>query len=315
MFARSYQFGIAFLVAGAGLWRTAAYGQQTEPPPVPQGVEVQARGPVHEAFASLTAEAEPTKPIPKKPPEPLNEMPPEDKPAGDAVWIGGYWAWDDERSDFLWVSGTWRTLPPGRTWVAGYWRDDAANWRGSPASGPSAERRRGVSRRDLPGPAARAARGCRARRSRRLSEAFFVPGHWVWDGDRVRAGRPATGPRRAGLRLGQRSLPLDPERLHLRGRLLGPRRQPPRYSVRAGRSFGPASSRSATSTRRTTPCATRSSSMHCSCGRATATTISAITTARSTATTASRPVSSTAAAGTTPSSCTKAGSGAATRPG
>ncbi|MCX6864683.1 MAG: hypothetical protein NTV46_00435, partial [Verrucomicrobia bacterium] len=25
------------------------------------------------------------------------------------------------RNDFLWVSGTWRALPPGREWMAGYW--------------------------------------------------------------------------------------------------------------------------------------------------------------------------------------------------
>src|SRR5437868_4027373 len=43
-------------------------------PPVPKGVEVMARGPVHEAFATPTAEAEPTTPIPKKPPLPLEEM-------------------------------------------------------------------------------------------------------------------------------------------------------------------------------------------------------------------------------------------------
>ena len=37
------------------------------------------------------------------------------------AWIPGYWAWDDERTDFLWVSGIWRALPPGRQWVPGYW--------------------------------------------------------------------------------------------------------------------------------------------------------------------------------------------------
>lgn len=33
-------------------------------------------------------------------------LPPDQKPEGDDVaWIPGYWAWDDERNDFLWVSG------------------------------------------------------------------------------------------------------------------------------------------------------------------------------------------------------------------
>ena len=44
------------------------------PEPVPEGqkgVEVMARGPVHEAYAAPTAEAKPTQAIPKKPPTPL----------------------------------------------------------------------------------------------------------------------------------------------------------------------------------------------------------------------------------------------------
>src|SRR5437867_2448331 len=85
-----------------------------EPPPVPKGIEVLARGPVHEAFATPTTEPAPTKSVSKPPPKPIEEMPPEQKPDGDVVWINGYWAWDDDRNDFLWVSGIWRTPPPGR---------------------------------------------------------------------------------------------------------------------------------------------------------------------------------------------------------
>ncbi len=57
----------------------------------PQGVEVLARGPVHEAFATPTAEPKPTGAVNKKPPAPLDEMAPEDRPEGDMVWIAGYW--------------------------------------------------------------------------------------------------------------------------------------------------------------------------------------------------------------------------------
>src|SRR5947209_794952 len=89
-----------------------------EPPPVPKGIEVLARGPVHEAFASPTADPEPTRSVPKRPPGPLDEMPPQEKPEGEVIWISGYWAWDDDRADFIWVSGTWRTPPPGKEWVA-----------------------------------------------------------------------------------------------------------------------------------------------------------------------------------------------------
>src|SRR5690242_16100732 len=61
-----------------------------EPPPLPRGVEVLARGPVHEAFASLTAEPAPTQAVPRHPPKPLEELPPAEKPEGHVVWIGGY---------------------------------------------------------------------------------------------------------------------------------------------------------------------------------------------------------------------------------
>src|SRR5438128_1701727 len=73
-------------------------------------IEVQARGPVHEAFAQpLNQNPKPTAAVPKKPPEPIPEEPPTQKPQGNHVqWIPGYWAWDSDKQDFLWVSGTWR---------------------------------------------------------------------------------------------------------------------------------------------------------------------------------------------------------------
>jgi hypothetical protein len=88
-----------------------------------QGVEVLTRGPVHEAFAGVVAfNPQPGVVVPKTPPAAIEEVPPDERPEGTNVtWIPGYWAWDDERNDFLWVSGVWRALPPGRQWVAGYW--------------------------------------------------------------------------------------------------------------------------------------------------------------------------------------------------
>jgi len=88
-----------------------------------QGVQVLTRGPVHEAFAGVvTFNPEPGVVVPKAPPEIIEEVPPDERPEGaNVTWIPGYWAWDDERNDFLWVSGVWRALPPGRQWVAGYW--------------------------------------------------------------------------------------------------------------------------------------------------------------------------------------------------
>ena len=90
-----------------------------------QDVEVLTRGPVHEAFAgTVSYNPEPGIRVTVQVPEPIEEMPPEQRLEGDNVaWIPGYWAWDEEQNDFLWISGIWRNLPPGRQWVPGYWSD------------------------------------------------------------------------------------------------------------------------------------------------------------------------------------------------
>src|SRR5262245_59767479 len=76
------------------------------------GGEVQLKGPVHEAFAQpgdVPPEAGPA--VPKQPPAPVPEEPPDQRPEGANVqWIGGYWAWDNDRNDYLWVSGVWRDV-------------------------------------------------------------------------------------------------------------------------------------------------------------------------------------------------------------
>src|SRR5437016_4452541 len=65
-----------------------------KPGEVPKGVEVQARGPVHEAFATPLTEPKALPLHGKKPPLPIEELPPDEKPEGDVVWIGGYFSWD-----------------------------------------------------------------------------------------------------------------------------------------------------------------------------------------------------------------------------
>src|SRR5262249_53894939 len=97
---------------------------------IPEGVDVLARGPVHEAFAEPVVRApRPTPIVGRRPPDPIEELPPERKPEGDNVqFIPGYWAWDEERSDFLWVSGIYRVFPPEMDWVPGYWNQAADGW-------------------------------------------------------------------------------------------------------------------------------------------------------------------------------------------
>src|SRR3954465_10106698 len=93
------------------------------PPSDSRGPEVLARGPVHEAFAEpLNLQATEPLVVDATPPRPVEELPPEERPEGNNVqWIPGYWAWDADRNDFLWVSGVWRDCPPGQRWVPGYW--------------------------------------------------------------------------------------------------------------------------------------------------------------------------------------------------
>lgn len=90
-----------------------------------ENAEVLTRGPVHEAFATVVDYNPGRGYVARKaPPDPIEEVPPEERPTGDDVtWIPGYWAWDDDASDYIWVSGTWRVPPPGREWIAGYWAD------------------------------------------------------------------------------------------------------------------------------------------------------------------------------------------------
>jgi hypothetical protein len=201
MHARSFFLGLVLLVsiAALALQKTASSQQQTaEPPaqaapsapdanddlpPVPKGVEVLARGPVHEAFATPTTEPVPTKPVAKEPPKPLEEMPPAEKPEGNVVWIGGYWAWDDERNDYLWVSGTWRTPPPGKQWVAGYWKEDGGQWRWVPGFWTVvAEQQETASQQvtylpEPPAPPEVAAPG-----QPPTADSFYVPGYWGYHG-------------------------------------------------------------------------------------------------------------------------------------
>jgi hypothetical protein len=98
-------------------------------PALPEGAEVAARGPVHEAYAEASdGQQAPSPVVPKGPPPDIEEVPPEERPEGDVQWLPGYWAWDDERADYLWVSGFWRAPPPGRQWVPGGWQQVEGGW-------------------------------------------------------------------------------------------------------------------------------------------------------------------------------------------
>jgi len=108
-------------------------GAQPADQPEP-GVKVAEKGPIHEAFAQPGAETRGKgMTAPKKPPAPVPELPPETKPDGENVkWVPGYWQWDKEKEDFIWISGFWRNVPPGRTWQAGEWIEKNGTWMYTP---------------------------------------------------------------------------------------------------------------------------------------------------------------------------------------
>jgi hypothetical protein len=99
--------------------------------PADDGVEVQTRGPIHEAFAQPADQhPSPAPLVAKKPPDPIEEIPPDQKPEGDdVIWIPGYFAFDADRDDFLWISGIWRSEPPDRQWIPGYWQHEEGGYR------------------------------------------------------------------------------------------------------------------------------------------------------------------------------------------
>jgi hypothetical protein len=180
---------IYFLVA-ALLSTTVARGQAGGAPPVATdseaGTQVLTRGPVHEAFAAtVTFNPEAGIVAPKAAPEAIEELPPERKPEGTNVaWIPGYWAWDDERDDFLWVSGVLRALPPGRQWVSGYWGKSA---RGSQWTSGYWADAKASEVEYLPEPPDTVEAGPNIAAA--SVDQIWVPGSWIWNQSRY-AWRP-----------------------------------------------------------------------------------------------------------------------------
>lgn len=171
---------LAILLIAASLAVSQAQAPTSAPPDGDiAGATVLTRGPVHEAFAAVIAyNPEPGIVVSKAPPALIEEMPPDEKPEGDNVtWIPGYWSWDDERNDYLWVSGTWRALPPGREWRAGYWSQTSQGYQW--ISGYWAD----TSAKEttyLPPPPATVEVGPNV--AAPSDDYIWIPGCWVWIG-------------------------------------------------------------------------------------------------------------------------------------
>ena len=164
-------------------------GQPAQPaqPAQGDGIEVLAKGPVHEAFAA-TAEAPTASPVvAKQPPDAIEELPPDQKPEGDNVqWLPGYWSWEEETSKYIWISGFWRQPPPGRVWVPGSWREARGGfqwvsgfWQPVVAQQPQQVQQQ-PEVEYLPEPPATIEVGPTVPAPNATS--FYVPGSWVWRG-------------------------------------------------------------------------------------------------------------------------------------
>src|SRR5262245_19075581 len=171
---------ILLALAGLGTLLLIQSPVTTQDPPVapaPDQYEVLARGPVHEAYAEpvdFQPEAGPV--ATKPPPAPIDELPPDQKPQGDDVeWIPGYWAWDDETRDYLWVSGFWRDMPPGQRWVPGTWQEAADGWHWTPGSWAHEEQE---TVEYVPPPPQSIDAGPSTPAVRETD--IYVPGCWVW---------------------------------------------------------------------------------------------------------------------------------------
>jgi len=149
----------------------------------PQGGQVLTRGPVHEAFAApLVHDTTAAPTIPKEPPAPIQEMPPDQKPAGQNIqWIPGYWGWDVSRNDYIWISGIWREPPPNNQWVPGYWHQVQEGFQWVPGTWIPVSTGQGSSQPSyLPPPPQSLEAGPNSPQP--SANVSWTPGYWSWQG-------------------------------------------------------------------------------------------------------------------------------------
>ena len=220
---------LAALVLSLGLAVPGALGQAPDTGAAggsDQDPQVLTRGAVHEAFAApVPGSPTPGLVIPKEPPAAIEEMPPDQKPAGANVqWIPGYWSWDQGRTDFVWISGVWREPPPGRQWVPGYWHQVDGGFQWVPGTWVPVPQPQGGGAGPAGGPATQAAYmpvaagepGNRAEFSPAGARRVLVAGKLVLARKPVRLAPWFLGGRAAQLGLDPAALCLDARRLPVR---------------------------------------------------------------------------------------------------
>src|SRR5262245_66206900 len=92
---------IRTVLVACALFAILATVGPAQDPAADSNVEVLTRGPIHEAYASaVDTQPQPGLLAPKQPPDPIEEMPPDQKPEHDNVqWMAVCRSWDDGRTD------------------------------------------------------------------------------------------------------------------------------------------------------------------------------------------------------------------------
>ncbi len=177
---------ILFLSAGLVFWGSAVFGQVDELPEpeqgwseeVPEDFEPLMRGPIHEAYAEpVQLDVEDPLTISQEPPPPVEEIAPETQAEDSkAVWIPGYWSWDDEQEDFIWISGVWRNPPQGREWIPGRWESVDGGYRWTTGWWAPVEAQ--AVEAFLPEPPSSLEQGPSS--DAPSDDHFWIPGTWQW---------------------------------------------------------------------------------------------------------------------------------------
>jgi hypothetical protein len=84
-------------------------------------------GPIHEAFVPSVSGISGLEAISQPPPSDVIEKPPASCHP-EAIWIKGYWSYDEDSDDFQWVGGCWRRPPRGQHWIDGFWHQVDEGW-------------------------------------------------------------------------------------------------------------------------------------------------------------------------------------------
>lgn len=133
---------------------------------------------LHEAFVTRISGNILIDAHPKKPPAKIKEKIPEQIDSA-AIWIPGYWSWDEDLNDYIWTTGVWRRPPPGRLWVQGEWKEFEDGWAWIPGFWSETEAPK-LTYIDLPPPVAV---------DEEIEESpgddyFWNPGYWWYNSSR-----------------------------------------------------------------------------------------------------------------------------------